>query len=142
MQKLVAFQLVIIKHAMKCGSQVLCSLTCSRLLTRSLLPHVHTVPSLQKLVYSTCSVYSAENEDVVLQALSSDEARSGNFRLARKEDVLPSWPRRGLPERMGDGGPYRIIYCSNNNARSGLCLRACIRMPYFLLQIYSRATFY
>lgn len=73
---------------------------------------LYSVPSLQKLVYSTCSIHSAENEEVVLQALASNEAKAGNFRLARREDVLPTWPRRGLLEKMGNGGPYYCWDCA------------------------------
>ncbi|KAL5504035.1 hypothetical protein ACEPAH_8108 [Sanghuangporus vaninii] len=75
LQKLAAFQLSMIKHAMK-------------------------FPAVEKIVYSTCSVHAAENEDVVSQALASDEAKNGNFFLADRGEVLPTWPRRGLPERM------------------------------------------
>ncbi|XP_006889853.1 PREDICTED: putative methyltransferase NSUN5 [Elephantulus edwardii] len=54
------------------------------------LSHALTFPSLQRLVYSTCSLCREENEDVVQAALHSS---SGTFRLA---PVLPSWPHRGL----------------------------------------------
>lgn len=63
-------------------------------------------------MYSTCSIHSVENEEVVLQALASNEAKAGNFRLARREDVLPTWPRRGLPEKMGNGGSYHYRVCA------------------------------
>uniref|UniRef100_G1PBB8 28S rRNA (cytosine-C(5))-methyltransferase n=1 Tax=Myotis lucifugus TaxID=59463 RepID=G1PBB8_MYOLU len=54
------------------------------------LCHALTFPSLQRLVYSTCSLCQEENEDVVQEALQQS---SGTFRLA---PVLPSWPHRGL----------------------------------------------
>ncbi|XP_037010629.2 28S rRNA (cytosine-C(5))-methyltransferase [Artibeus jamaicensis] len=54
------------------------------------LRHALTFPSLQRLVYSTCSVCQEENEDVVWDALQQS---SGTFRLT---PVLPSWPHRGL----------------------------------------------
>ncbi|XP_073931812.1 28S rRNA (cytosine-C(5))-methyltransferase isoform X1 [Castor canadensis] len=54
------------------------------------LCHALTFPSLQRLVYSTCSLCQEENEDVVRDALQQS---SGAFRLA---PVLPSWPHRGL----------------------------------------------
>lgn len=63
------------------------------------------VPSVQKIVYSTCSVYAAENEHVVHQALNSEEAALGHFVLAPRSQVLPSWHRRGLPSDMKSDNP-------------------------------------
>ncbi|XP_060238182.1 28S rRNA (cytosine-C(5))-methyltransferase isoform X3 [Meriones unguiculatus] len=54
------------------------------------LCHALTFPSLQRLVYSTCSLSQEENEDVVQEALQQN---LGTFRLA---PVLPDWPHRGL----------------------------------------------
>ncbi|XP_036910675.1 28S rRNA (cytosine-C(5))-methyltransferase [Sturnira hondurensis] len=54
------------------------------------LCHALAFPSLQRLVYSTCSIYQEENEDVIRDALQQS---SGTFRLT---PVLPSWPHRGL----------------------------------------------
>ncbi|XP_028354464.2 putative NOL1/NOP2/Sun domain family member 5B isoform X1 [Physeter macrocephalus] len=54
------------------------------------LSHALTFPALRRLVYSTCSLYQEENEDVVRAALQQSPAA---FRLA---PVLPSWPHRGL----------------------------------------------
>eukprot|EP00069_Balaena_mysticetus_P008543 bmy_19535T0 len=54
------------------------------------LSHALTFPALRRLVYSTCSLYQEENEDVVRAALQRSPAA---FRLA---PVLPSWPHRGL----------------------------------------------
>ncbi|KAI0711953.1 S-adenosyl-L-methionine-dependent methyltransferase [Cerioporus squamosus] len=77
LNKLAAFQLKMIRHAM-------------------------TFPSVRRIVYSTCSVHAIENEHVVRQALKTEEAMTGGFRLARREQVLPTWPRRGFPEEMDD----------------------------------------
>ncbi|KAJ7183139.1 S-adenosyl-L-methionine-dependent methyltransferase [Mycena filopes] len=75
LNKLASFQLMMIKHAMK-------------------------FPNVSRIVYSTCSVHATENERVVRQALLSDEALAGPFHLAPREEVLPKWPRRGVPEEM------------------------------------------
>ncbi|EIM90969.1 S-adenosyl-L-methionine-dependent methyltransferase [Stereum hirsutum FP-91666 SS1] len=90
LSKLSAFQLTMIKHAMK-------------------------FPSVQKIVYSTCSVHAAENEHVVHQALNSEEAALGHFVLAPRSQVLPSWHRRGLPSDMKSDNPDdadSLIRCS------------------------------
>ncbi|KAK2497196.1 hypothetical protein MC885_007257 [Smutsia gigantea] len=52
--------------------------------------HGLAFPSLQRLVYSTCSFCREENEDVVQEALQQSP---GTFRVA---PALPSWPHRGL----------------------------------------------
>ena len=61
---------------------------------------------MQRIVYSTCSVHAIEDEHVVRQALKTDEAINGKFKLASKEDVLPMWRRRGIPEEMDDAGVF------------------------------------
>ncbi|XP_061841532.2 28S rRNA (cytosine-C(5))-methyltransferase isoform X1 [Nerophis lumbriciformis] len=53
------------------------------------LNHSLTFPRLKRVVYSTCSTYRQENEDVVSACLQHNPA----FRLV---DVLPEWPERGL----------------------------------------------
>ncbi|KAL1760871.1 S-adenosyl-L-methionine-dependent methyltransferase [Schizophyllum commune] len=77
--KLASFQLLMIKHAMK-------------------------FPSARRIVYSTCSIHAAENEHVVREALASEECCAGNFALASRDSVLPTWPRRGMKEEMGESG--------------------------------------
>ncbi|KAF8442409.1 S-adenosyl-L-methionine-dependent methyltransferase [Boletus edulis BED1] len=71
LNKLATFQLNVIRHAMK-------------------------FPRVRRVVYSTCSIHSIENEGVVCKALRSEEAGRSNFKLAPPEEVLPSWHRRGL----------------------------------------------
>ncbi|CAH0485631.1 unnamed protein product [Peronospora farinosa] len=52
-------------------------------------------PQVERVVYSTCSIFQKENEEVVAAALQSDE----NVHAARPfvlKPALKSWPRRGL----------------------------------------------
>lgn len=65
-------------------------LQCSMYLTNCC--NVETVPLLEKVVYSTCSVHQRENEDVVMAVLP--HAQEKGFELACP---YPSWPHRGLP---------------------------------------------
>jgi 25S rRNA (cytosine2278-C5)-methyltransferase len=60
--------------------------------TKALL-HALSFPCALRVVYSTCSVYREENEDVVAKVLPDAEKRG--FRLAC---ALPGWKRRGLRE--------------------------------------------
>ncbi|KAG0562494.1 hypothetical protein KC19_9G151000 [Ceratodon purpureus] len=56
------------------------------------LLHALSFPSLEKVVYSTCSTHQRENEDVVMAVLP--DAKAKGFELACP---YPSWPHRGLP---------------------------------------------
>jgi hypothetical protein len=62
------------------------------------------VPNVKRIVYSTCSIHASENEHVVRDALSSDEAKAGSFSIASRNEVLPDWPRRGFAEEMNSTG--------------------------------------
>lgn len=55
------------------------------------LKHALTFPSVKRIVYSTCSVYVEENENVIAAVLPNAEA--AGFCL---EHALPFWKRRGL----------------------------------------------
>lgn len=55
-----------------------------------------SLPALQRLVYSTCSIHRVENEQVVLKALSLPEAVG--WRMASPSECFPDWPWRGEGE--------------------------------------------
>ncbi|PVG04355.1 S-adenosyl-L-methionine-dependent methyltransferase [Serendipita vermifera] len=104
LEKLSAFQLKILQHAMK-------------------------FPALQRLVYSTCSIHTIENEQVVLRALESEEARVGNFELATREQVIPTWHRRGtLIEGMDDTTiADSLIRCLPEDGTNGFFVACLVR---------------
>ena len=55
-----------------------------------LLRHALSFPNVKKVVYSTCSTSSEENEEVIAAVLSDEDA------AFEAETCLPSWHRRGL----------------------------------------------
>ncbi|XP_072964647.1 25S rRNA (cytosine-C(5))-methyltransferase NSUN5-like [Typha angustifolia] len=59
---------------------------------RKALEHALSFPSVERVVYSTCSVNQMENEDVIKSVLPL--ATSLDFELATP---FPQWHRRGLP---------------------------------------------
>jgi putative methyltransferase len=77
-------------------------------MTLSLRP----VPHVKKIVYSTCSIHAIENEGIVKHVLNSVECKTGGFRLAPRNEVLSSWPRRGLPEELDTLGEFFRPYPS------------------------------
>ncbi|MCJ1469110.1 hypothetical protein MMC07_007743 [Pseudocyphellaria aurata] len=63
-----------------------------------LLLHSFHFPKAHKVVYSTCSVYSQENEQVVIKALSSPIALQRRWRILRRDEQVSgakAWPIRG-----------------------------------------------
>lgn len=57
---------------------------------RKALSHALCFPKVERVVYSTCSVHTEENEDVIRDALKE---HGDKFRLV---NLLPEWPHRGL----------------------------------------------
>lgn len=49
-------------------------------------------------MYSTCSIHSQENEQVIKGVLQ----QNNNFILANRNDVIPTWDRRGISSEFVD----------------------------------------
>ena len=63
-----------------------------------LIKHALSFPSLQRVVYSTCSIYAEENEHVVGAILKEITG----WRVLRRDEQpegLRNWPRRGIVEK-------------------------------------------
>ncbi|KIP08058.1 hypothetical protein PHLGIDRAFT_70105 [Phlebiopsis gigantea 11061_1 CR5-6] len=104
LQKLASFQLLMIRHAMQ-------------------------FPSVERIVYSTCSVHATENEHVVREALKTEECKAGKFRLAPRELVLPTWSRRGLSDELDNPDDAQsLIRCSpGEDATNGFFVSMFVR---------------
>ena len=80
-----------------------------------LLCHAFSFPDARKVTYSTCSIYSEENEKVVIAALASRIAREKFWRiLVRDEQIagMKEWEVRG-----------DIDACAGNKALADGCIR-------------------
>jgi len=102
--KLAAFQVMMVKHAMR-------------------------FPGVQKIVYSTCSIHATENEAVVRDSLNSDEAATGRFSLAPSCQVLPQWHRRGLANVLeSPSQTASLVRCSpGEDATNGFFVSCFVR---------------
>ncbi|KAG0746174.1 hypothetical protein G6F62_005583 [Rhizopus arrhizus] len=64
----------------------------------SIIEHAMKFPKAKRIVYSTCSIHAEENEHVVKAILKNNP----QFELAKRDSVLPTWHRRGIPEEIDD----------------------------------------
>ena len=88
-------------------------------LQTTLLTHALSFPGAQRVVYSTCSVYARENEQVVAEVLAQ---QADTWQLAK---VLPDWARRGdttvLPEAD------KCVRCLPEDGTNGFFLACFVR---------------
>ena len=72
-----------------------------------LLQHAMAFPAARRITYSTCSVHSEENEQVVVKALLSDVAVEGGWSIFKRQDQiegLRKWKKRGSIEAVVETG--------------------------------------
>ncbi|KAK6458855.1 S-adenosyl-L-methionine-dependent methyltransferase [Scheffersomyces xylosifermentans] len=65
-----------------------------------IVKHALLFPAARKVVYSTCSIHPHENERVVVDLLTDPEIKGKGWRLETRDNVIPSWPRRGWKEEF------------------------------------------
>lgn len=67
----------------------------------AILSHALRFSGAKRVVYSTCSIWEQEDEGVVMRVLGKKEFREMGWRLAPRDEVLPTWERRGRVEACG-----------------------------------------
>ena len=87
----------------------------------SILKHVLSFPSIKRVVYSTCSIHTEENEAVVEQALQDAGHR---FALV---DAMPNFPSRGSDDFAC--GPKCIRVSSEKDLTNGFFV-ACFERKF------------
>ena len=87
------FQISIIQHAMKCKKKKKLYFRYDQYI---LIFNLLLVPKAKRIVYSTCSIHPDENEHVVKAILKNNP----DFELAKRDSVLPTWERRGIPSEI------------------------------------------
>ncbi|KAK4701027.1 25S rRNA (cytosine2278-C5)-methyltransferase, partial [Phenoliferia sp. Uapishka_3] len=67
----------------------------------TILSHAMRFTGARRVVYSTCSIWGQEDEGVVTRVLAKKEFQEKGWALAPRDEVMPSWERRGVPEECG-----------------------------------------
>lgn len=65
-----------------------------------IMKHALSFPKAHKVVYSTCSIHPHENERVVVDLLNDPEIKNAGWKLASRDVVISSWPRRGWEQEF------------------------------------------
>lgn len=82
----------------------------------TIVKHAMLFPNLRKLVYSTCSIYPEEDERVAIRLLEDPDLKKCGWQLCDREEVIPTWPRRGRKEEFKD--------YPDPEACAGACIRS------------------
>lgn len=86
-----------------------------------IMKHALSFANARKVVYSTCSIHPHENERVVVDLLMDPDVKSRGWRLAKRDVVIPAWPRRGFAEEFTSVGGGDREKCEE---LAGGCIRA------------------
>ncbi|KAL3229147.1 hypothetical protein RNJ44_02234 [Nakaseomyces bracarensis] len=96
LNKLASFQFQIVKHAM-------------------------SFPDANKIVYSTCSIHSEENEKVVIDLLLDKKVKEWGWRVAPREKSIPTWSRRGFKDE------FKEVFTDKTDEECQALADGCIR---------------
>lgn len=110
----------------------------------AILSHALRLSNARRVVYSTCSINSIENEEVVRRVLRKPDLIARGWRLAPRDEVVANWPRRGDVDACeGDKGMSHSAFalthgtkaCTHRVRRLARALRCVGRHKRFLCRL-------
>ena len=87
----------------------------------AIVSHALRFSGAVRVVYSTCSIWEQEDERVVMRVLAKKEFRDMGWRLAPRDEVMPTWERRG-----------RVAACGGDESASRLSLSLSLSLLLFV----------
>ncbi|GAA5949620.1 hypothetical protein JCM21900_002473 [Sporobolomyces salmonicolor] len=95
----------------------------------AIVSHALRFSGAKRVVYSTCSVWEQEDEGVVMRVLAKKEMRDAGWRLARRDEVLPTWERRGRVEACGGDETIAdsLVRCLPEDGTNGFFVACFVR---------------
>lgn len=94
------------------------------------------VPNVTRIVYSTCSIHKTEDESVVSRLLAYSRQHPSQFNgesyvwvLEERDNLLPTWQRRGLPDPLSPKDAEKVIRCAPEDHTNGFFVACFKRIP-------------
>lgn len=91
-----------------------------------MLTFAFSFPKVQTITYSTCSIYNAENENVVVAALAADVSRDRGWRIMKRDEQvegLKTWNKRGSLEACKTAGELHGLVDVDAKQMAEACIR-------------------
>ncbi|BGP28005.1 nucleus protein [Rhodotorula toruloides] len=98
----------------------------------AILSHALRFVGAKRVVYSTCSIWEQEDEGVVMRVLGKKEFREMGWRLAPRDEVLPTWERRGRVEACGGDKNIAdsLVRCLPEDGTNGFFVACFVKDEY------------
>ncbi|ORY44659.1 S-adenosyl-L-methionine-dependent methyltransferase [Leucosporidium creatinivorum] len=95
----------------------------------TILSHAMRFTGARRVVYSTCSIWAQEDEGVVMRILAKKEFQEKGWTLAPRDEVLPTWERRGIVEECGGDATIAdsLVRCLPEDQSNGFFVACFVR---------------